>query len=183
MLTNDGKKEWHQLAVETFMLRMKDSKQNQIPTKPTVPSLEVRKLRASLMLEECLETIRDGLGLDVMVGNAETKFNMSSSIILGSLRFEEARRPSLLQLADGLGDQHVVNEGTGSSFGIALAPIYRIVQPNNLSKFAPGHSYREDGKLIKPKDFTGPEFQLMEELIRQGADPEKDFGAWDKIKG
>jgi predicted HAD superfamily Cof-like phosphohydrolase len=171
MLTNDAKKEWHQQAVENFMLRMK-SKEQEVPVKPTVPSFAVRRLRASLMLEECIETIRHGLGIEIEV-KPTTGFS--------DWQFIDARRPSLLQLADGLGDCNVVNEGTGSAFGIALAPIYRIVMANNLSKFGPGHSYNELGKLVKPKNFVGPEFHIMGELIAQGADAEKDFGAWDNV--
>lgn len=172
MLTNDAKKEWHQQAVENFMLRMK-SKEQEVPVKPTVPSFAVRRLRASLMLEECLETIRHGLGIDI-------QFRLQD-LAMKEICFIDARRPSLLQLADGLGDCNVVNEGTGSAFGIALAPIYRIVMANNLSKFGPGHSYNELGKLIKPKDFVGPEFPIMGELIAQGANADTDFGSWDKI--
>lgn len=166
MLTNEAKKSWHQLAVETFMLRMKSAEQN-VPVKPEIPSLAVRRLRASLMLEECIETIRLGLGIDVFACRPQGPVLLDDSI---KFDFKEAdHKPSLIQIADGLADQRVVNDGTGSACGIALAPIHRIVMPNNLSKFGPGHSYNELGKLVKPKDFVGPDAEIKAELLAQGA--------------
>jgi hypothetical protein len=169
VLTNDAKKSKHQLMVEVFMAKMRSDKQA-IPTAPMIPSLEIRKLRASLMLEECLETIREGLGIHVV--------HDLSNIVMAEgdkFRFEEdkTRKPNLIQIADGLCDQRVVNDGTGAACGLALEPLEFIVSANNLMKFGPGHSFNELGKLVKPPDFIGPFTDLARELREQGADSEK----------
>lgn len=167
-LTNDGKKSKHQLMVEVFMAKMRSDKQA-IPTAPTIPSLEIRKLRASLMFEECLETIREGLGLDIRVRQLSDVSHTLGDKGTGFV-FEEAREPNLIQIADGLCDQRVVNDGTGSACGMALEPLELIVSANNLMKFGPGHSFNELGKLIKPPNFEGPFHALAVELNLQGAD-------------
>jgi predicted HAD superfamily Cof-like phosphohydrolase len=166
--TNDGKKSQHQLLVESLMLRMRSDKQS-VPTAPCIPNLEIRKLRASLMLEECLETIREGLGLNITVRQlSDVKHTLGDEGT--SFVFEEAREPNLIQIADGLCDQRVVNDGTGSACGMALEPLELIVSANNLTKFAPGHTFNELGKLVKPPNFIGPFIELTQELRAQGAD-------------
>jgi hypothetical protein len=128
------------------------------------------------MLEECLETIRLGLGIEVIYARPQGPVLIDPTNKTCKITFEESqeRPPNLYQIADGLGDQRVVNDGTGSACGIALAPVHRIVMANNLTKFGPGHSYNELGKLVKPKDFVGPEVEILKELLAQGAD-EKDL--------
>lgn len=165
-ITNDGKKSKRQLMVEVFMAKMRSDMQS-IPTAPCIPSLEKRKLRASLMLEECLETIREGLGLGVFVKGTEDEIK--------EVEFVEdcSKQPNLIQIADGLMDQGVVNDGTGSTCGIALEPLELIVSANNLMKFAPGHSFNGMGKLIKPPNHPTPYEAIYYELLAQGADGEK----------
>ena len=163
--TNDSKKGKTQLLTEVFMAKM-GNKRQQIPTRPTVPDLDTRKLRAQLMLEECMETIVLGLGLDVSIQAASGKLPKIND---EKFCFEESdRKPDLLQVADGIADQLVVNEGTASACGIAMEPIYHIVNSNNLSKFAPGHYFSDTGKLMKPPGFEGPDEQIRDELVLQG---------------
>lgn len=159
-VTNDMKKCAHQMRVEMFMRSMRDANQS-VPVMPTAPTLAVRKLRASLMLEECMETIQNGLGLDIGVStdNGEVKFE-----------FKEARPVNLIEVADGIADCDVVNIGTAAACGIAQEPCTELVDCNNLMKFAPGHSFREDGKLIKPKNHPAITAMLRAELIEQGAE-------------
>ena len=168
VITNDGKKSKRQLMVEVFMAKMRNDKQA-IPTAPMIPNLDIRKLRASLMLEECLETIREGLGLDVILARPQGPALIGAE---GSkIVFEESkeREPNLIQIVDGLCDQGVVNDGTGSACGVALEPCELIVSANNLMKFGPGHSFNELGKLVKPPNFVGPFNEIAVELRLQGA--------------
>lgn len=174
MLTNHDRKDQHQLMVEVFMAQMRSDAQA-IPIKPTIPSLAVRKLRAHLMLEECLETIRFGLGLDLFVSEPNLKLKHKDKIDF----MESGRKPSFIHIADGLGDCRVVNDGTASAFGLAMRPFSMIVMANNLSKFGPGHSFNELGKLVKAPDFVGPKFHIMKELVEQGANADIDFGSQD----
>lgn len=170
-ITNDGDKDADQLRVEVFMAKMRNDMQT-IPTAPTTPSLEIRKLRARLMLEECLETISAGLGLTVNIGQ-----DFSGTVVMPDLQGLEFSPhhdgPNLIQLIDGLCDCYVVNDGTASAAGIAMRPCKRIVMSNNLTKFGPGHKFNEHGKLIKPPNFIGPFNALAAELKRQGANPKQ----------
>ena len=140
----------NQLLVEVFMAKVGTDTQP-LPVSPTLPDTKTRFLRARLMLEECLETIQKGLGLDVHArsqagpirGMEDIKFTMRGNV-------------NIFEIADGLADQEVVNLGTASSCGIAHQPIFEEVARNNLLKFAPGHKIDEGGKLIKPPDHRAP---------------------------
>ena len=158
MITNDGDKNDEQLMVEIFMSKMRSDDQA-IPVRPTVPDLKVQKLRAALMLEETLETIRIGLGLEVRVNFIKPLRIEGETLLEGcdlledrvTFEFNPVREPNLIEIADGCADVLVVTIGTASACGIALHPIFKAVMGNNLLKFAPGHRFREDGKLIKPE--------------------------------
>lgn len=166
--TNDHLKSKEQMLTELFMSKMCDPRQA-IPVRPCIPSLEIRKLRASLMLEETLETIK-AMGLCVEAGGR--RIGMTGGFSVDGISIEQSREPAdLVEVADGLADVHVVGPcGTASAFGIALAPIYKIVAGNNLLKFAPGHSFRSDGKLQKPASHPSPTNEIAAELRRQGTD-------------
>src|SRR5260221_14602381 len=127
------------------LMRGMRSDKHYVPPSQMVPWLSVRKLRATLMLEECLETTGGGFGLDV-----HTRQLSDVSRGLGeegvAFVFSEAREPNLVQIADGCSDVEVVTTGTASACGIALQPCFELVACNNLLKFGPGHKYREDGK-------------------------------------
>ena len=170
--TNDALKSKSQLLVELLMAKM-NSKQQAIPTCPTIPSDEVCRLRASLILEEALETIH-ALGVEVTVGgqpvNGMPNFN-ERVVDIKSLAFRNVAKPDLIEIADGLGDLDVVGPcGTASACGIAMEPIKAAIDANNLLKFAPGHSFREDGKLIKPANHPDVHDEIRRLLIEQGAD-------------
>ncbi|NDQ58588.1 MAG: hypothetical protein GZ088_16090 [Acidipila sp.] len=166
-ISNDGYKSKNQLMIDVFMSKMRSDTQH-VPPIPLMPSLEVRKLRARLMLEECLETINAGLGLNV-------NFNLGghevTNVKMELLQFTDNGPGDLIQVADGCADVEVVTTGTASACGIALQPCFDIVMPNNLMKFAPGHTWREDGKLVKPPNHPDIALELKCELIRQGWRP------------
>ncbi len=164
MITNDTSKSQNQQLVENFMLRMRSDKQA-IPVRPTMPSLEIRMLRASLMLEETLETIRKGLGLEVCINSGMVSLELEDDT---EITFKEDKEPSLIEIADGCADVEVVTLGTASACGIAHQPIFNAVMGNNLYKFAPGHSFRADGKMIKPADHPNVAPLIVELLARQG---------------
>lgn len=99
------------------------------PDKPTIPSLEVRILRAKLILEETLETILDGLGLNIHQSN-----DLSAP---HGMRFEftECRPPNLVKIADGCADLRVVVVGTEIACGIDGEAAFREVMRSNMSKY------------------------------------------------
>lgn len=113
------------------------------------------------MLEECLETIREGLGLDVRIDNPSGWVNVISA---EDFDLVDVRPVSLIEIADGCADVEVVTVGTASACGIAHQPVFDAVMVNNLLKFAPGHTFRADGKLVKPPDHRPPDiFSILQQ--------------------
>jgi predicted HAD superfamily Cof-like phosphohydrolase len=151
----------HQRRVDEFMLRAKQD----VPGKPTLPSEKVRRLRASLILEEAFETVH-ALGFEVLV---------YAGLVSDKEDFEELidlypnEHGSLKDIADGCADVIVVTTGTLSACGISDESLQREVDENNLAKFGPGHSWNENGKLIKPPDHKPPDIEGV--LKRQGEEP------------
>ena len=158
---NASLKAQDQLLVEGFMARLHanavGARLQALPTSPEIPSEDVRLLRARLVFEEALELIV-ALGCTIRVDTGLPVVHTTSLV-----------EPNLVKIADGCADLSVVNLGTASACGFALAPIFNAVAENNLRKFAPGHALREDGKLIKPLNHpsVGPELAAL--LRAQGA--------------
>lgn len=141
----------NQQRVYEFMQQI-PAQQADIPMQPTIPSLQVRILRARIMMEELMETIRDGLALDLFVdtdsGTIETLFE--------NMHFQESQRPpDIVAVADGLGDQEVVNQGTAVACGINMQPIFDLIMDNNMLKLETG-TIDQFGKLIKSPDHPSP---------------------------
>lgn len=149
-----NRKSEHQLRVEAFMLRASKllGSQQEVPLAPTEPTLEVRKLRAKLILEEALETIENGLGLYV-----EIQPDTNHVIFIE----HRTKKFNLAEVIDGCCDIAVVTTGTLSACGIPDLPFQELVDENNLQKFGPGCSIREDGKLIKPPGHQPPDIESV----------------------
>lgn len=129
------------------------------PSTPTMPSLEKRILRAKLMLEECLETIHDGLGITCRVSHgigSTTLQTVAEECLAKEARWEEIHSGSLVALADGLADQNYVINGTALTAGIDMAPVDEEVHLSNMTKFLDG-SFREDGKYVKGPGYIKPD--------------------------
>lgn len=140
----------HQRRVEEFMKLVGQD----LPAKPVIPSLEVRRLRATLILEEALETIK-GLG-----------FSVSQPHDCAPLKIQEDGEPDLIEIVDGCADISVVTIGTLSSCGVADAAVLAEVDINNIAKFGPGGYRREDGKWVKPPGHKPPDIAGI--LLGQG---------------
>lgn len=102
------------------------------PEKPIIPSLEVRKLRAKLILEEALETCK-ALGFDPDDGHLVDDMLDIATIV----------EPSLKEIADGCEDLKVVTEGTLVACGLVKTiycdkmdkdPLFDEVMRSNWSK-------------------------------------------------
>ncbi len=121
-----------------------------LPKVPTPMPLMQRLLRARLILEETLELINDGLGLNVSVGN-DRPIDVNDIILL------ESHQGDLVELADGVADVSVVTIGTAIQCGLPVDDLLELVDANNLDKFQPGFSIRADGKLLKPPGHQPPD--------------------------
>jgi len=152
----------NQTRVQLFMERIPS--QVNMPTKPTIPSLEVRILRARLMLEECLETIENGLGLSIWV-DEDFIISMKDLTFHERITGAQIREPNLVEIADGLADQEVVNLGTAIACGLNMQPFFDEVMNNNFLKLERG-TIDKYGKLIKSGDHPKPNIEriLKEQL-------------------
>lgn len=163
----DHLKSEHQLRVEKFMELAKQ----EVGDYPRQLTEGERILRAKLILEEAIETIYQGLGVEVACHMViDKKKGLVSTVLLRPdetiLKFyANPERFDPEQVVDGCCDLKVVTTGTLSACGIPDEPFQKLVDENNLAKFGPGHSWREDGKLIKPPEHKPPKIkQLIDEL-------------------
>lgn len=143
----------HQHRIDEFM-RLANQ---ELPQVPCVPSEDVRLLRAKLILEEAIETIKAlGVGLWFIDGEGYWDFG-DHEIVMDQVQFTAGFNPNLIEIADGCADLSVVTIGTLSACGIGDKDLLECVDRNNLAKFGPGHSIRADGKLVKPADHQPPD--------------------------
>lgn len=149
----------HQLNVENFMLLAGQA----VPSTPMIPSEDIRRLRAKLIFEETLETIKAlGFSIEIDMGPSQ------GLLVLDEIDGDEVMlcaglEPDLEQIVDGCCDIKVVTTGTLSACGVQDHAYQNEVDHNNLAKFGPGHSRRADGKLIKPPDHKPPRIiELLE---------------------
>ena len=151
----------HQKSVEEFMRHARQD----VPDRPHVPSPEARILRAKLLYEETMETIA---ALGVSVQHIFEDANAEGEI---APRFVIDGDPDLVEIIDGCCDIAVVTTGTLSACGVPDEPFQQAVNANNLAKFGPGHSWREDGKLIKPPGHKPPDLHgILQSLMTDSID-------------
>lgn len=177
--SNHSLKSARQLSVEVFMAKMAAILQP-LPVMPTAPIPAVCELRGNLALEETCELIVLGLGCDIPLpdGSVITYQATAKGPELGIraannewFPFPKAksdRQPDMVEIADGLIDIEVINLGTAATCGIALEPLFDIGMNNNHLKFGPGHTRRDDGKLVKPQNHPSPQEDIEEALSLQG---------------
>ena len=150
----------HQFAINEFMRRAGQA----VPEVPCVPEHAVLYLRASLIIEEALETLEAlGCMVDVEIEQTEDGLKRHTVTVYNGLW---AAGPDLVKIADGCADLSVVTIGTLSACGIIDTPILRAVDQSNLEKFGPGATKREDGKWLKPPTWRAPD--LLSLLKEQG---------------
>jgi predicted HAD superfamily Cof-like phosphohydrolase len=146
------------LSIREAMLIAKQ----ECPDRPTIPSFEVRVLRAKLMLEECLEAIMDGLGLDLQIYNVPdhglsvSLDDVASAISSTDSTWIETHPGNLTLIADGCADMKVVTIGTELACGIDGDPVLDEVNASNLSKFEGGVVWLPSGKYGKGPNYRPP---------------------------
>ncbi len=126
----------YQARVDEFMRKAGQC----VPATPFVPDAEVRRLRASLILEEAFETVR-ALGFEPSTTLDE--LTGKSSVVL-----TDVYTTDLIEVVDGCCDIVVVTLGTLSAFGVSdFGPMKEVLDSND-SKFVDGY-LRDDGKWMK----------------------------------
>ena len=139
-----------QRNVQQFHLAMGQ----QDPQTPTMPGLPTRILRAKLILEEAIEMVVDGLGVDVVTGTTTQALrDIRRELRKPDAEIFEIHPGSLTEIADGIADLKYVANGTALACGIDMEPVDDEVQRSNLSKFIDGHR-RADGKWQKGPSYS-----------------------------
>ncbi len=159
------------------------------PSKPVQLDEATAKLRASLILEEALETITKGLGLEVAIlseldSEWNTQYIDADNLKEVQIVFHKRNEVDLIELADGCADIQVVTLGTTLAAGIDQEPIDQEVQDSNMSKLFrekdleqgikdnPGCTYkhvRDDlymlkssiGKFVKAPTYFAPNLKAI----------------------
>lgn len=76
----------------------------------------------------------------------------------------------IVEIADALTDILYVVYGTGHTYGIDLDACFKEVHRSNMSKFENGLPLkREDGKIMKGKNYTPPDLErvlILQELTQ-----------------
>lgn len=123
------------------------------PTKPCVPSDERVRLRLRLIAEEFFELLRSvesGIYETACTHCLEnTEFAVRHYIDQVSIGID------MPAMVDALADIDYVVEGCRVEFGIDGEPIEAAVHAANMAKV--GGTMREDGKILKPKDWRPPD--------------------------
>jgi predicted HAD superfamily Cof-like phosphohydrolase len=144
------------------------------PEKPTQLTEDVAKLRAKLILEEALETITKGLGLQICLNDSFDNSVFINEENLGywlstkeAFEFTKIKEVDLEQLADGLGDLHyVAYTGTGVAAGIDMEEIFAEIHSSNMTK-AWTEGDLEQAKVLYPtaklEEFGGGLYRLVRE--------------------
>ncbi len=151
----------HYQQVRKFM---KGISSQGVPDRPGIPDEKTRLLRARLILEEALELIGEGLGVEVTVSDREM-------LCLGNLTFDCEGPGDLVEIADGCADVSVVTTGTLIACGIPDRPLLKMVDRNNLEKLKNG-TISLEGKLIKPPGHQPPNIAALLSLLDLDAEEE-----------
>ena len=145
-----------------------------IPSAPTIPDERTRILRAKLIMEEALETIRGlGVAMSIKEGYWDYPFNVDH-MKAGNITFfnDDFHEPNLKEIVDGCLDLRVVTTGALVACGITDSPdLQETVDVNNIVKFRKDKDgyKREDGKWVKPSDHPAPKIQLLLDLMTSRA--------------
>jgi len=148
----------HQKLVEK-MMRKAEQELNDLPT---MPVSNTRNLRARLILEESLETIK-ALGFEIGLKKPKkiSKLQFKDFILQEKSNYDSDAQENLENIVDGCADLIVVTTGCLSACGVPDLPILGEVDRNNLKKFKHGFFFRDDGKLIKPPNHKPPNIRKI----------------------
>lgn len=169
----------HQRRVDAFMHLAGQER----PTIPIIPSEDIRRLRAKLILEEALETIA-ALGFAVKYTGVDWTSGAEQDCLVGidDVELQRGPEPNLIEIADGCADISVVTIGTLSACGINDRPLLEEVDRSNLAKFGPGSYRREDGKWMKSSDWVPPDIKsVLAEQAWRGAAGEYSRRMMEKL--
>ncbi len=123
------------------------------PTSPAEPKLRDPELRASLIMEEAIETVI------ALVGAARAQTIVQHQLVTVLQAFTRAgkTKPDLVEAIDGLADLQYVIAGTFEDIGVDGEIFFDEVHRSNMMKV--GGSIDENGKIQKPAGWTPPDIE------------------------
>lgn len=125
---------------------------------PGMPSVEVRILRARLILEEALETCC-ALGIRVKIKDN----SIHTDLTMDNFKFLPEFAADLNEAIDGLCDIKYVVDGTADALGVDLDLFFEEVHASNMRKLdGPKDA---NGKQLKPEGWKPPRIAEMLRLI------------------
>jgi predicted HAD superfamily Cof-like phosphohydrolase len=159
------------------------------PTQPQFPSIDEggqdtrdygRLIkRAELALEELLELIHDGFGMEfhyLGVNSRALQENLSKA----DVTWRKIGEGDLVAAADALADIEVINHGTACELGIDLQPVFEeVMRANNAKRDKDGKPIINDGimrpdqpigKILKPEGWQPPDIYsvLFGKMVEDG---------------
>jgi len=114
------------------------------PAKPCIPSLEVRKLRAKLILEEAIEVV-NALGFKVY---------LEGYLTINNLELDEDLKPNFELVADGCADLKFVTLGTEVACGLSRSEeiFAEVCRSNNSKLWTNKEVANHMNKIVIPYD-------------------------------
>lgn len=144
----------------TMGIASRTDKRQSIPEKYEMPPVQVRLLRAKLILEEALETV-EALGFSVHTVDYDGPVDS-----INALHLYDNKEPNLDEIIDGCCDLWYVACGTLVSVGAPDIPHLDEVCKCNNAKFQGGVSkINESGKFLKPEGWVGPNHRKIEQDV------------------
>ena len=143
------------------------------PSTYTVPSDKLRIARARLLLEETLETVCYGLGVQVRFPQFGTT-SLDPKIMKEKAIYQVESPDNIhsrtefdpIETIDGIMDMHVVATGTLVAIGLPDSTFLEEVDNNNLKKIATGKLNPETGKFEKSLKHVPPDIGALFEQVR-----------------
>lgn len=145
-MTTESPFDYQQLAVREFMELGNQS----VPLLPSIPSTDIRRLRAKLIMEEAIETA-NALGFEVRFTRVR------------DFELDDVLPVDLIGVADGCADLKVVTVGTEIACGINGRPVFLEVMRSNMTKDFSG-AKRPDGKILKGPTYEPPNIERVLQL-------------------
>lgn len=126
-----------------------------IAAHPMIPSLEVRKLRAKLIIEELGEYL-EATGFKGLYGDYCIKELMD---YVADTHERSETKVNIIEAADALADIDYVVAGANLAFGFPAYEIIKHVHESNMSKLGEDGQpmFRADGKILKGPNYFKPD--------------------------
>lgn len=140
-----------------------------VTEKPQAMSPEMALKRMSWMLEELIEFLHGSSDTKDQFSELYNQFKANGEKTFMKLFDKNPPKDKLLAQVDAAGDILYFNQGDFNILGTKPDGVFNAIQAANMRKLHNGKPKfrKEDGKIIKPEDWYGPEEDIKKEIERQ----------------